>query len=336
MDFSKKVAGGDELEGAKIELTGKTTDADGKEIDVVFETKKVKAGKDGKVLTEDDTTTTLEWISGKTPTTIKDIPDGTYTMKETATPDDSIYEYATEIVFEVKDGKVTKISDSTSLSTNADGRHVIVMFDALKVQPTPEPTEEPTPAPTDEPTPAPTDEPTPAPTEVPSEEPTTETPEATPTPEVTTEEDTEEEDDEDEDTGTLVVTVLDEKTKKPVPKAKVEVKKPDGKTKTYTTDENGKVKVKNLPEGDYKITVKEVPDGYTVKTGKEEVVEVVSGETAEHTALIVAASSNSSSASSSTSNSVKTGDSAKVIPIIIVMLISLIGIVALLMRKKRS
>ena len=77
----------------------------------------------------------------------------------------------------------------------------------------------------------------------------------------------------------LKITVVDEVTGKPVPGAVVEVKKPDGTTETVTTDENGEINkfADDTPTGDYTITVKKVPDGYTVTVNKEQPAKVTRG-----------------------------------------------------------
>ncbi|MCR5543006.1 MAG: carboxypeptidase regulatory-like domain-containing protein, partial [Eubacterium sp.] len=175
-------------------------------------------------------------------------------------------------------------------------------------------------------------------TDATTEEKTT-TEEQTTTEEKTTEEqpddedEEEDEDEEDEDTGTLIVTVIDEKTGKPVPNATVEITNPDGTKGTYTTDENGQIKLTELPAGEYKVVVTKVPDGYSVTTGKVETVTVEEGKTTKHTAMI--AKTEDSPAKSATSKSVKTSDNAKLIPIIIVMVLSLAFIVVIIIRKRR-
>ena len=173
-------------------------------------------------------------------------------------------------------------------------------------------------------------------TDATTEEKTT-TEEQTTTAEKTTEEqpddEDEEEDEEDEDTGTLIVTVIDEKTGKPVPNATVEITNPDGTKGTYTTDENGQIKLTELPAGEYKVVVTKVPDGYSVTTGKVETVTVEEGKTTKHTAMI--AKTEDSPAKSATSKSVKTSDNAKLIPIIIVMVLSLAFIIVIIIRKRR-
>ena len=81
--------------------------------------------------------------------------------------------------------------------------------------------------------------------------------------------------------GTLVVTVTEETSGNPVPGAKVTV---DGTE--YTTDENGKVTLTDIPAGDYDVVVTEVPEGYDVKTGKTGTVTVPEGGEGTHEAVI--------------------------------------------------
>ena len=157
----------------------------------------------------------------------------------------------------------------------------------------------------------------------------------------------------DTKTGTLIITVLDEQTKQPVPNATVTVKNPDGTTNTYTTDENGKITITKLPAGDYKITVTKVPDGYTVTTGKEETATVEVGKTTEHTALISTKTTPGTTPSSTPNQTtpgttpnpkapdqpakttVNTGDRVFVIPVIVLMVLSLIALVVIIIRKRK-
>lgn len=87
---------------------------------------------------------------------------------------------------------------------------------------------------------------------------------------------------ETDETGTLVVTVTDEKTGARVPKAKVRIKRPDGKTNDYETDADGRITVTDTEVGSYGITVTEVPEGYSVTTGKTETAVVTAGKTTTH------------------------------------------------------
>ena len=82
--------------------------------------------------------------------------------------------------------------------------------------------------------------------------------------------------------GNLVVTVYDEKSGDTVPGATVEITDPDGDTKEYVTDEDGKITIKDTEPGDYKIETTEVPEGYDVTLGKSETATVKPGETTVH------------------------------------------------------
>ncbi len=71
------------------------------------------------------------------------------------------------------------------------------------------------------------------------------------------------------ETGDLSITIKDETTDEPVPGAKVEVTSPDGEKTEYVTNEEGKVELDKVPEGDYTVEVTDVPDGYDVTTSTE-------------------------------------------------------------------
>jgi hypothetical protein len=150
--------------------------------------------------------------------------------------------------------------------------------------------------------------------------------------------DIDDEDDDDDDKGDLIVTILDEKTKKPVPNAVVTIQNPDGSTGTYTTDENGQIILKKVPAGDYKITVTKVPDGYHVTTGKTETAIVKKNKETSHTSYVDKDDSTQTTTSApnpapgSSNNtpprntSVRTGDDAAG-KIVIAMLFAVISII---------
>nr|MCR5633407.1 hypothetical protein [Eubacterium sp.] len=96
------VGGGAELEGATFTLTGKTLDADGNTTseNVTFTTDNTE-GTNASV-SKDSKTITFE--SGKAPTEIKNLPDGTYTLVEKAAPEG--YEIASSIIFTIRNGAV--------------------------------------------------------------------------------------------------------------------------------------------------------------------------------------------------------------------------------------
>ena len=92
-------------------------------------------------------------------------------------------------------------------------------------------------------------------------------------------------------TGKLTVHVTEKTSGKDVPDAEVEIKYPDGTTKTYKTDKNGEVKDENgdeliVPPGDYEVTVTKVPEGYEVTTGKTDIVNVPKNDEGHHDAVI--------------------------------------------------
>lgn len=134
--------------------------------------------------------------------------------------------------------------------------------------------------------------------------------------------------------GGMEVQVRDEKTKEPVPNAKVEITYPDGRRDVCTTDENGTITKKGLTPGDYTVTVIEVPEGYDVTTGKEETVTVEAGKTAKHVIEIKTATAgaqtdntqgtdtataSSQSVDASSSNAAKTGDSFPVAMLVLLL-----------------
>ncbi len=80
------------------------------------------------------------------------------------------------------------------------------------------------------------------------------------------------------DKGSVSITIKDETTDDPVPGAKVEVTNPDGTKTEYVTDENGEITLEDVPEGDYKVVVKDVPKGYDVTIGTEVKVRVKKGD----------------------------------------------------------
>ena len=80
------------------------------------------------------------------------------------------------------------------------------------------------------------------------------------------------------DKSSVSITIKDETTDDPVPGAKVEVTNPDGTKTEYVTDENGEITLEDVPEGDYKVVVKDVPKGYDVTIGTEVKVRVKKGD----------------------------------------------------------
>ena len=138
---------------------------------------------------------------------------------------------------------------------------------------------------------------------------------------------------ETDDLGNLIITVTEVETGRVVPGATVEVVYPDGTTKTFVTDDNGQITLKDIPVGDYSITVKKVPDGYTVTTGETAICTVTAGATTEHEAKIV--TKTGTDGVDTTDTVVKTDDPTNTMPFMIAMLISCAGIVFFAGRKRK-
>ena len=113
----------DEVEGATLTLTGK----DSRGNDVVFKVADAALGEGAKLNTEADGTT-LEWVSGKTATTVKNLPDGSYTLHEEAAPNG--YTVANDMIFEIAGGKLTKIMGKDV----AEGTETVQMIDEKIVE----------------------------------------------------------------------------------------------------------------------------------------------------------------------------------------------------------
>ena len=175
--ISKIAVGGEydgtELPGARLILSvDKFEDANTK---FTFNEGILDCGEGAKF--DGSTSNSIAWISGKTPTFVNGLPNGSYTLVEDRAPEG--YKVTTNISFDIKDGKVSNIKDIIDTDSNHIG-----MFDEAVPTPTveitPEPTVEITPEPTVEITPEPTVEITPEPTVEITPEPTVEiTPEPT-------------------------------------------------------------------------------------------------------------------------------------------------------------
>ncbi len=132
-----------------------------------------------------------------------------------------------------------------------------------------------------------------------------------------------------EEPGALIVTVFDEKTKEVVPGATVEITDPSGNTKEYTTDENGKITIKDLDPGKYQIVTTKVPEGYTVTLGKTETAIVESGKTTSHDVYINTSDKNT------TDTTVKTGDRTNLVLPMILLVLSGLGFVIVSNKKRK-
>ena len=150
----------------------------------------------------------------------------------------------------------------------------------------------------------------------------------------TTESDDDEDDeDEDEGKGNLIITIYDEKTGGTVPGAKISVTNPEGKTKKYTTNNDGQVTIKKTAVGDYTVKVTEVPKGYTVSKNAEVDVEVKKNKTTK--AQVRIDKNGEVSVTSKTTNSAtKTGDALPIVPVMLAFATSILGLIALAFRKR--
>ena len=180
IDIDKVSVGGVELPGAILSLTG--TDANGAA--VTFTDAQFTPGT-GAFLSPDRTSTDLRFVSGSSASTISNLPDGDYILRETAVPSSTsgTYQVATTITFSISGGNVIETSvtgvgvtptSNTFTPGSANNNVVFAMFDDLTVDPvntdtpTPEPStpspSEPTPSETtpSETTPAPSDDSSPA------------------------------------------------------------------------------------------------------------------------------------------------------------------------------
>ena len=145
--------------------------------------------------------------------------------------------------------------------------------------------------------------------------------------------DDEDDDDEDEGKGNLIITIYDEKTGGTVPGAKISVTNPEGKTKKYTTNNDGQVTIKKTAVGDYTVKVTEVPKGYTVSKNAEVDVEVKKNKTTK--AQVRIDKNGEVSVTSKTTNSAtKTGDALPIVPVMLAFATSILGLIALAFRKR--
>ena len=104
--ISKQNVSGNELPGATLKLSGK--DTDGKTIVMNLSSISVIPGENAGEPVR--TSYEIEFVSGSTPTLIKNLPDGTYTLTEERAPQGFVL--AESINFEIKDGKVVRHQDN--------------------------------------------------------------------------------------------------------------------------------------------------------------------------------------------------------------------------------
>ena len=116
--FSKQDVNGKELKGAKLTLTG--SDVNGNTIIFSADMIEFVLGTDAELMAGSGRS--LTWMSGTTPTFIRNLPDGTYVLREEAAPDG--YYKASNITFKIVDGKV--------FDKNGEELKEIVMIDEAK------------------------------------------------------------------------------------------------------------------------------------------------------------------------------------------------------------
>ena len=126
LKISKQTVDSKELPGATLSLTGK--DAEGKDIE--FNLSDVVLGADADMTQKTGTSKEIVFTSGSTPTYVKNLPDGSYTLKETNAPEG--YVVATEITFTVKDGKITVTSSDAKVLSKDGSDYKITMVDEAK------------------------------------------------------------------------------------------------------------------------------------------------------------------------------------------------------------
>ena len=135
-------------------------------------------------------------------------------------------------------------------------------------------------------------------------------------------------------TGGLDIKVIDEKTKKPVEGATVEVTYPDGSVHTFITDKDGMITELSKKKdghytartGEYQIKIVKVPDGYSVKVGETTTQIIEEGKLKHHVAEIATA----------TEDTVQTGDSTPVAWLFALLIASAAGFAFVLYRKRRT
>ena len=128
-DFSKTDALGNELAGATLTLTGVKTNGETISLSPLGP---IGIGMSRSVLELGEGATGLKtsgseikWISGTTPTKVKYLVDGIYTLHEEAAPNG--YNIATDIRFEIRDQKIVKIGEA-DVTADTD---TIIMEDYL-------------------------------------------------------------------------------------------------------------------------------------------------------------------------------------------------------------
>ena len=102
--ISKQDVYADEIKGAELTLTGKDTEGN----TVEFTEENIEMGYNAVL--ENGNGSELKWISGNSPTSIKNLPDGTYVLHEVAAPDG--YQTTTDINFTIENGVVLEFESN--------------------------------------------------------------------------------------------------------------------------------------------------------------------------------------------------------------------------------
>ncbi|MBR1597379.1 MAG: carboxypeptidase regulatory-like domain-containing protein, partial [Lachnospiraceae bacterium] len=131
------------------------------------------------------------------------------------------------------------------------------------------------------------------------------------------------------------ITIYDEKTGDVVPGAKITVTSPSGKETKYTTNDDGQVTLKNIAAGEYKVTVTDVPEGYTVTENAEVSIQVVKNKTTK-AQVRIDKDGEVSVSSKTTKSATKTGDTVPVVPIAAAFIIAVLGLVILMFKRREN
>ncbi len=125
--ISKQDVNGTELVGATLQLSGATANGP-----VVFDASSYTPGQDASATASiQDNGHILQFVSGSSPSTISDLPDGTYTLEETVTPQNYPDTYlATTITFTISNGVVSTTSTDARVDTTSNVP-IVVMIDQV-------------------------------------------------------------------------------------------------------------------------------------------------------------------------------------------------------------
>ena len=301
-----------ELPGATLKLTYDEGTSDLSGVEKVSGSDITKS-KDNKSIT---------WTSGEEATVLDKLPAGEYTLHEEGAPEG--YQYASDVKFMVdEDGNLYEWSEQEKAYSKEPTSVLTMVDEAEEID---EPSSEEDSSEEDS-----SDEPS-------SEEDSSEEDSSD---EPSSEEDSSEEDNSttEAEKGNLLIVVYDEETGDIVPGAEVVVVDPSGDVQKYVTDEEGKITVNDTEVGTHGITVSKVPDGYTVTEGYTAFAEVEAGKTAVHEVYIIprkdTTSSEDTTEPSTNTSQTQTGDAFNVIIPIVMIAISIIGIVVIVVRRKK-